>query len=321
MKNRIKLVGALLGACLMLTACTGGAGETRLSFPTAATTGALYPLGASLATVWNEEVEGVKVTSEASGGGVDNLNFLYDGEAQLGFAVTSIMYESFYGTGTFEGRENKDLRVLAGLYYNPNQVVVTKDSSIEKLSDIKGKRFAPGAPGSTTCVEAELHLLAAGLNYPDDFTAEFVGFTESTDLIRNRQLDGAWIMAGIPNAAVTEITGTAGGRLISIDSKIIDKLKENYPWYANYTIPAGTYAGQDEDINTSAIKLALFTTAKLDEDTVYKLTKSFWENVEAIAQTNKALSGVTVEGAVMDLAGLPIHEGALKYYREIGIID
>ena len=84
------------------------------------------------------------------------------------------------------------------------------------------------------------------MNYPDDIDAQYVGFTEASDLLRNKQLDGAWIMAGVPTAAVTEITATAGGKLVPMDEALIEKLQETYPWYAKYTIPAGTYSGQDQ---------------------------------------------------------------------------
>lgn len=152
----------------------------------------------------------VTASATASNGGVENLNCIRDGEAQIGVAVTSIMYESMNGTGVFEGNADPNLRVLAGLYYNPNQVVVSAESGIETLNDLKGKRFAPGSPGGTSEVETNYHLTALGMNYPDDIDAQYVGFTEASDLLRNKQLDGAWIMAGVPTAAVTEITATAG---------------------------------------------------------------------------------------------------------------
>jgi TRAP transporter TAXI family solute receptor len=317
-----KLTALILALCLCaaVSGCSAGQ-KPALSFSPAAPPGALYPLGATLANLWNETLTDVSVTSEASGGGLDNLNFLYDGEADLGFAVTSIMYESYNGTGSFEGRANEKLRVVAGLYYNPNQLVAAKDSGIESMADIAGKRFALGAPGSTTLVESELHLEAAGVAYPDGFTPSYVGFTEAIDLIRNRQLDAAWIMAGVPNAAVTEITSTAGGRLVSIDEDVIDSLMEQYPWYARYTIPAGTYAGQDADVTTTAIKLCLFCSADLDDDIVYELTKTFWEHLDEVMATNAALSAVTAEDAVTALAGLPIHDGAARYYKEIGLLE
>ena len=294
--------------------------KTVINFPTAATTGAVYPLGAAMSNMWNTKLSNVRASAQASAGGIANLNMLADGEAQLGVAVTSIMYESFNGIGSFEGRPNPNLRVMIGLYSNPNQVVVTGNSGIEALTDLAGKRFASGAPGSTTEVETNIHLTTSGVNYPDALKVQYVGFTEAIDLMRNKQLDGAWIMAGIPNAAVTEMLSTAGGKLLNIDENLIGKLQEKYPWYGPYTIPAGTYPGQDSDVLTSAIKITVCTDARVDDDVIYDLTKSFWENFEELKATQAPLKKVNPKDAVKDLAGLPIHEGAARYYREIGLL-
>jgi TRAP transporter TAXI family solute receptor len=294
--------------------------KTVINFPTAATTGAVYPLGSAMSNLWNTKLPNVRASAQASAGGIANLNMLADGEAQLGVAVTSIMYESFNGIGSFEGRANPNLRVMIGLYSNPNQVVVTENSGIDSLTDLEGKRFASGAPGSTTEVETSLHLKASGVNYPDALRVQYVGFTEAIDLMRNKQLDGAWIMAGIPNAAVTEMLSTAGGKLVSLEESLIDTLKAEYPWYGAYTIPAGTYPGQDNDVLTSAIKITVCTDARVDDDVIYDLTKTFWENFEELQETQAPLKKVKLEEAVTDLAGLPIHEGAARYYREIGLL-
>ena len=294
--------------------------KTVINFPTAATTGAVYPLGAAMCNLWNTTLPNVRASAQASAGGIANLNMLADGEAQLGVAVTSIMYESFNGIGSFEGRPNPNLRVMIGLYSNPNQVVVTDNSGIDSLADLAGKRFASGAPGSTTEVETSIHLNTSGISYPDDLKVQYVGFTEAIDLMRNKQLDGAWIMAGIPNAAVTEMLSTAGGKLLNLEDSLIGKLKEKYPWYGAYTIPAGTYPGQDKDVLTSAIKLTICTDARVDDDVIYELTKSFWENFEELKATQAPLKKVNPKDAVKDLAGLPIHEGAARYYREIGLL-
>lgn len=305
---------------MLFSLCACGETGQSLSLSTAATTGALYPIGASCASVWNDKLSGVSVSSQASNGGVENLNLLAAGEVDMGFAVTSILYQSYKGEGGFDGSANPKLRVLAGLYYNPNQVVASGESGITELSQFAGSRFAPGAAGSTTLEECEHHFTAAGIPYPDGMDAQFVGFTEAVDLIRNRQLDGAWIMAGVPNAAVTEVIATAGGHLVSIEESVIDALIAEYPWYAPYTIPAGSYDGQTEDVQTTAIKLCLFASSDMDDDTAYRLVRAFWENIDTIAAANAALKGVSVEGAASDLAGVPLHEGAAKYYRELGII-
>jgi hypothetical protein len=273
-----------------------------------------------MANLWNTKLENVRVSAQASAGGIANLNMIADGEAQLGVAVTSIMYESFHGIGAFEGRPNPNLRVMIGLYANPNQVVVTQNSGINSLADLSGKRFASGAPGSTTEVETSLHLKTSGVNYPDGLRVQYVGFTEAIDLMRNKQLDGAWIMAGIPNAAVTEMLSTAGGKLLSLDMDLIKKLQQAYPWYGAYTIPAGTYPGQTADVLTSAIKITVCTDARVDADVVYDMTKTFWENFEELKATQAPLKQVNPKEAVKDLAGLPLHEGAARYYREIGLL-
>lgn len=290
-----------------------------INIPTAATTGSLYPLGASLSNLWNEKVDGVKVSSQASNGGIDNLNLMQNGEAQVSMGVASIVYQSYNGEAQFKGRANKKLRVIAGLYYNPNQIVVRKSSGIEKITDLKGKKFATGAPGSTTEDESRIHLEQYGLKYPGDIKAQHIGFTESTDLMRNKQLDGAWIMAGVPTAAVTEICTTADGKLVPIDEKLVNKLKEKYPWYSNYVIKKGTYERQKEDINTSAIKMILYTSEDVPEKVVYQMTKSFWENIDELKRNNKSLDGIKVENALKDISKLPVHDGSMKYYNEVGV--
>ena len=325
MKNRkIRLISALCAAVILVAlVCIrvfSPSQATQINFPTAATTGTLYPLGAAFATLWNEKVPGVQVTVQASGGGVDNLNFLREGEAQVSMAVTSVAWQSQHGTDTFEGKPDAKLRILAGLYYNPNQVVATKDSGIEQLSDIAGKRFAPGAPGSTTVGETQAHLTRAGVAYPDGFSAQYVGFNEAIDLMRNRQLDGAWIMAGVPTAAVSEICSTAGGHLVPIDDDVIAALQADYPWYEPFVIPAGTYAGQETDVQTTAIRMVLMASSDLSDEVAYQLVKTLWENMDGLSESFAALKGLSVENAASGVAEIPLHDGAAKYYREIGVL-
>ncbi len=321
--NTLKLLSKalLLSASLTLTLGANFAfAKTNISFPTAATTGALYPLGAGIANIWNTKLNNVNVRVQASNGGVQNLNLLKEGEAQVSFAVTSITYEAFNGLAGFKGREYKDVRILAGLYYNPNQVVALESSKVNTLADFKGKRFAPGAPGSTTEIESRVHFTALGMKYPNDIKTQFVGATEAIDLMRNKQIDGTWIMAGTPTASVTEMSATAGGKLISMTPELIKKMQKQYPWYSAYTIPANTYNNQPNDVLTTAIKMVLIVDASMPEDLVYQLTKTFWENLPAVREAHSVMKNVDVTFATKDLSGIPLHKGSEKYYREIGQI-
>lgn len=309
---------ALLVAAAAMPA--GAAKKIDLSFPTAATTGALYPLGAGIANLWNTKLDNVNARVQASNGGIQNLNLLKSGDAQISFAVSSITYEALHGMRGFKDRAYKDVRILAGLYYNPNQVVARRETGVKSLVDFKGKRFAPGAAGGTTEVESRVHFTAAGLRYPDDIKPQFVGFTESIDLMRNKQLDGAWIMAGMPTAAVTEMCATAGGALVPIDDATIGALQAEYPWYSTFVIPAGTYDNQDSDVRTTAVKMLLLTDASMPEDLIYSLTRTFWEHLPELTKAHAVMKTVTPDMAVKDLAGIPLHPGAEKYYREAGLL-
>ncbi|WP_245864238.1 TAXI family TRAP transporter solute-binding subunit [Fredinandcohnia onubensis] len=332
-KKKGFLVSMMLGAALMLGACGGGesssqegggkegAKQQNLNFPTAGSTGTIYPLGSAMANLWGTEIEGLRVNAQASNGGVDNLNQLKEGEAHISFATSGIIWEAYNGERGFKDRKYEDVRIVAGLYYNPNQFVVREDAGIESVGDLKGKKFAPGSTGSTPEVESSIILPAYGINYPDDINANFVGFTEAIDLMRNKQIDGALIQAGLPTAAVTEMTSTADGKLIGIEPEIRKQLMEEYPWYSEMTIPAGTYENQKEDVDTLAIKMMLIADASVDEETIYQMTKVFWENLDQLETTHAIVKQMEIENAVTELAGIPLHDGAKRYYEEKGLLE
>src|SRR5699024_3252062 len=329
-KKNIFSISILLLLMLAAMGCDSGdddnasgkdSGTIELNFLTASTTGTIYPLGSAMANLWTEEINRVRVNVKASNGGVDNLNLLKDGEAHISFATTGIIWEAYNGERSFTDRKYEDIRIVAGLYYNPNQFVVNKDADIESVGDLKGKRFAPGSVGSTPEVESSIILPEYDINYPDDIKENFVGFTEAIDLMRNNQIDGALIQAGLPTAAVTEMTSTANGKLIGIEPEIRESLMEQYPWYAETTIPSGTYENQDEDIDTLAIKMVLMADASVDDEIIYQLTKVFWENLESLEDTHAIVEQMDVNEATTELADVPIHEGAIRYYEEIGLLE
>ena len=293
--------------------------QVIIKFPTAGASGALYSAGAAITNMWNTTIPFVKASSQASAGGIDNLNQIADGESQVSIAISSNCWQSFNGTDSFEGMANPKLRVIAGLYLNPNQVVVTAKSGISSLADVKGKRFAVAASGSSVEGECRNHFTAAGLNYPDDIRAEYISFTDSAELLGNGQIDGAWIMSGTPASAVSQAL-SSGCRLLDIDENTIGALKAEFPWYVTYTIPAGTYPNQKEDVRTTAIKMVMFCSEELDEETVYMLTKTLWENIGNLGESQISLRNLTPQEAVRDIAGLPLHDGAQRYYREIGVL-
>ena len=312
-----KILAIALGAVLCMNAACAFA--ANINFVTAGTASTFYPISATVVGLWNEAIDGMRAVATPSGGGIDNLNQAYDGEAQIGIANANLVYQAQEGLASFEGYANDNLRIFAGLYINPNQVVVTRESGVNGLADLAGKRISIGAAGATTVDEAIIHLQAVGKGI-DDIRAEYMDTSAAADAMSNRQLDGVWIMAGTPNAAVTQIMTTTDSTLMPITAQEVEALKAEYPWYASCEIPAGTYAGQDEAVATSGVKLTLFITADVDEQTVYQMTKVFWENWDYLTETHAALRKADPKEACNDIAGVAIHDGAARYYREIGLM-
>lgn len=295
---------------LLLTSCNNY--KYKVSMPTAGTGGSLYPLGASIARILNETGE-FKATIEASGGGIDNLNIIYDKGANVSFGVSSIVSMSYEGEGIFKGRENKDLRVIASLYLNPNQVVVLKDKNIDTLADLEGKKFSSGAVGSSTEMEYFYHMDAIGCETENKV---HLGPRESMEEMKLGSMDGVWIMAGAPSAQITEMILTTNSKVLSIPEEEIEKVIAKYPWYEKYTIKKDVYSSE-EDINTTATRMLIYTRSDCDDELVYNFTKVFWENIEELKKENKVLKTVTIEDATKGAGVIPMHEGAMKYYEEV----
>lgn len=325
-----KLACVALAVSMLAGAMAGCGGEkkeaakapekiVKINFPTAGASGALYAVGAAITNNWTKNVPGVQAASQASAGGIANLNMVAANEAQVSIAISSNVLQCLKGTDSFKDHGYKDLKVIGGLYMNPNQVVVTKSSGIKTLADVKGKHFAVAAAGSSVYNECENHFTTVGMKFPEDIKAELIAFGPAADMLQNGTLDGAWIMSGAPAAAVSQAL-TSNCQLVDIDDQTIAALQAKYPWYAKYTIPAKTYPNQDKDIQTSAIKMVMFCRHDLSEDTVYQLTKSFWEHIDELGKAQKNLQGLTPAEAVKDIANLPLHPGAEKYYKEIGVL-
>lgn len=314
-----------LSALLALLFLTFSAGcgpdekSIKINVPTAGASGTLYAIGAAITHMWNEEIPHMRAASQSSPGGMANISMVIDGEADVSMAIAGNVYQAREGIGLFSGQPHKNLCLIAGLYLNPNQVVVSAASDIHELKDMKGKRIAISTAGSSVYGECETHLTAAGLHFPDDIQGENLSLSDALDPLQNGTIDGAWIMAGTPAGPVAQAL-QGGARLLSLDEDMEKKIKKEAPWYTPYTIPRGTYPGQEEDIHTTAVKMVMFTREDMDEDTIYRLTKTLWEHMGELSETHKALRGLTAKNAVKDVAGLPFHPGALRYYKEIGAL-
>jgi TRAP transporter TAXI family solute receptor len=188
------------------------------------------------------------------------------------------------------------------------------DKSIKKVADLKGKTVSIGAPASGVYFNAIDVLEAAGLS-EKDIKPQYQSFADSTDALKDGKIDAAFIVAGAPTPAITELCTTNEAFLVPIDGKVAEKLMKECPFYTEYTVPAKTYPGQDKEVKTVTVKATLIVSASASEEDVYNLTAAIFENIEAITKENSKGAELSIENATSGMT-VPFHKGAAKYFAE-----
>ena len=314
MKKMLAIVLALTMA-VSLAAC-GGSGASKMTMGTGGTSGTYYAFGGVLGQYIKNNA-GIDVTVVSTDGSKANIESIDSGDYQLGTVQSDVMAYAWAGSRSFEanGKINS-FRVVAGLYAEAVQLV-TMNPDIKSVADLKGKSVSIGAPGSGVYFNAMDVLTAAGLS-EDDIKPQYQSFADSTDALKDGKIDAAFIVAGAPTAAITELCTTNSAYLVPIDGDIAAKLMADCAFYTTYVIPAGTYAGQTEDVTTVTVKATLIVAASASEDDVYNLTKAIFDNVDAIAAENGKGKELSIENATSGMAA-PFHAGAAKYFAEKGV--
>ncbi len=312
-----KIIALMLVAVMviMVSACGGSAG-TKMTMGTGGTSGTYYGYGGVLGQYIKNNA-GIGVTVVSTDGSKANIQGIEAGNYQLGTVQSDVMAYAWEGTRSFE-EEGKieSFRVLAGLYAEAVQLV-TMDPEIKSVADLKDKSVSIGAPGSGVYFNAIDVLTAAGLT-ENDIKAQYQSFADSADALKDGKIDAAFIVAGAPTPAITELCTTNSAYLVPIDGEIADKLMADCPFYTTYEIPAGTYQGQEADVTTVTVKATLIVSADASEDDVYNITKAIFDNIEAITAENAKGAELSIENATSGMT-VPFHAGAAKYFAEKGV--
>ena len=318
MKFRKLFTLALAGAlALSLAACSGGsASGTKMTMGTGGSAGTYYGYGGVLGQYISNKA-GIDVTVVATDGSKANIQGIASGDYQLGTVQSDVMAYAWQGTRSFESTGKVDsFRVVAGLYAESVQLV-TMDPNIKSVADLKGRTVSIGAPASGVYFNAIDVLNAAGLT-ENDIKAQYQSFGDSADALKDGKIDAAFIVAGAPTPAITELCTTNSAYLVPIDGAVADAMMAECPFYTTYVIPAGTYPGQDEDVTTVTVKATLIVSASASEDDVYKLTAAIFDNAADIAKENGKGAELSLENATSGMTA-PFHKGAAKYFAEKGI--
>ncbi len=328
---------SLVAATALVTASLATTGQAQeLKFFTIGTGGTAYtyyPVGGVIANAISKPpgsrecgeggscgVDGLIASAVSSRGSVDNVNAILSGLRNSGFAQSDVAYWAYTGTGTMEGKEPaKDLRTIAALFEEHIHLVALKDSGINSVADLKGKRVSLDEPGSGTYVDAKLILEANGLS-ADDLTAEALKGGAASEALRNGKLDAFFVVAGYPTGSLVELASAAAIKLVPIDGAGAEALAAKYGFFSTSTIPDGTYEGIAET-NTVAVGAQWFTSAKEDDELIYNITKAIWndESRKLLDVGHAKGKTITAETALAGV-GVPLHAGAERFYKEAGLL-
>ncbi|QUS41796.1 TAXI family TRAP transporter solute-binding subunit [Tardiphaga alba] len=283
---------------------------------TGGSSGVYYPLGVSIGMVY-ADIPGAKVLVETTDGSVANLMRLQQGTGQVAFALGDALMAGWRGDAQagFAGKLD-GLRVIGALYPNYVQIVATKASGIRSLKDLQGKSLAVGAEKSGTELEARAILKAAGMNFASLGRAEMIPFAESTKRMIDNKLDASLQSAGLGVTSIKELTDNSDTVLVPVSPAVVKKLGAPF---RPATIPADTYRGQPKPVPTASVMNYLVTSASVSDELVYQMTKRLFDAVDGLAVAHRAGHEIKLAAAV-SRSPVPLHPGAVRYYREKGLI-
>jgi len=313
-----RLIRPLLAVAVLAVSGLAFAQQQYINVLTGGTSGVYYPLGVAMSRLIGQAIPDAKVSVQATKASVENLNLLQQGRGELAFTLGDSLSDAWKGNkdAGFPAPLKK-LRAVGGIYSNYIQIVASADSGIKTLADLKGKRISVGAPKSGTELNARAVLKAAGITYGDFAKVEYLPFGESVELMKNRQLDVTLQSAGLGVSSLRDLATSQKIVVVPIPADVIRKIGD--PAYQPATIPANTYEGQDHDVQTAAIQNFLVTREGVSADVVYKMTKAVYENKDALVAAHSAAKGIDKANAVKSLP-VPLHPGAEKYFKEIGVL-
>lgn len=312
----MKRLTALL-LCLVLilglSACAAKA-DSKISFATGGTSGTYYGFCGVISQALNEKLKDkMNLTIESTGASLANMQLIETNQAGLAIVQNDVMDYAYNGTSLFKAPITNFGAVMSCY---PEAVQIVAKTNITSVADLKGKVVSVGVADSGTRFNAEQILGAYDIKF-EDCTINYQSFADSVDSIKNGTIDAAFIVAGAPTTAITELSTTHDFNILTIDDEHIAKLKEQYGFYTEAVVPAGTYSNIKEDIKTVAVMATIIASDKLSEETVYNFLKGLFDNKEEITNGHAKGALIDADTAISGIS-VPFHPGALKYFNEIG---
>lgn len=313
MKKKLCL---LLCLCLLFVTGCGQIGSS-IRFGAADVGGMYYPFASAFTGLVTKDNADYQFEVKTTAGSAANLRLLSGDYIELGIAQNDFIDNAYNGTGIFKGKQYQGYKAIASLYPEACQIVVRADSNITSLNDLQGKTVSIGAEESGTENNAKQILKMSGLT-SELVTMVQLDYTEAADKLASGEIDAFFCTAGVTTSVIEELARSCGIRFLDIDEDCSNKLLKAYPFYSTYTIPAGTYTGQETDVQTLAVQSVLLASDRLSTETVKDLTAALYDHTSDLqyaTSLNLQLDAATATKGIT----IPFHPGAAAYYEEQGI--
>jgi hypothetical protein len=321
MKRTLLLI-VILGLVAHIVATSGYAATELIPFYTPPAGGGAYVLGAGITSVTNKYLPDVKIVHESTTGTMDIVRRMMQRESMkkdcLGVFGTVDAWNAYNGKNEYSGKPFTNLRMIVFVNGTDLYFVVPEKSPIKSYKDVKGKRIGMGGPGSTPANTALFLFEQAGIT-KNDFKPYYFTYKETVEGIQDGSLDGGFVAGGYPIAAYTELSTTHSVRIVPVDETLLKKITSEHPYYYRTVVKAKSYRGVEQDTPIMGFTTAVFTLLNASPEFVYKLIKNLFDHKEDYYGIHHSAKDMTPETALKG-ASVPIHPGAEKYYREIGVI-
>ncbi|WP_418113881.1 TAXI family TRAP transporter solute-binding subunit [Vibrio scophthalmi] len=318
--NKLIQAGAIAAAVM-------GAGAVNaqefITIGTGSVTGVYYPTGGAICKLVNKgrKDHNIRCSVESTGGSIYNVNTIRAGELDFGIVQSDWQYHGYNGTSKFsEQGPYKNLRAMFSLHTEPFNIIARSDAGIENVSDLAGKRVNIGNPGSGD--RATMGVVMDAMGWTNDsfkLASELKGSERSQALCDNK-IDAFVYVVGHPNGSIKEATTSCDAKLIPATGEQIEAIVNANPYYAFSSVPAGMYRGTDQDVNSFGVAATMVTTADVSDETAYNVAKAVFENFDTFKRLHPAFANLKKEDMVKAGLSIPLHPGAVKYYKEVGLL-
>ncbi|MDR0568615.1 MAG: TAXI family TRAP transporter solute-binding subunit [Spirochaetaceae bacterium] len=324
LKKNVAAVAFALAAVVSVYG-SGGKGDaagtqqtpSRIRMATGGNTGTYYAYGSAVGQILNNKTK-MPIIIQSTGASKANIQLIAQGEVELAIVQNDVMDYAYRGVELFNGEKITNFSAMTALYAEVCQIIVSAGAGITSVADLKGKNVSVGDAGSGVEFNARQILEAYGITF-NDIGKQNLSFGASADALRDNKIDAFFCVAGAPTTAVLDLATNKDISVLSIDEEHTAQIVQKYPFYTKFAIPAQTYRGLAQDVQTLAVKATFIVSNKLSEDTVYQLTKTLLESKTEIAQAHAKGAELSPDYAVGGIS-VPFHKGAEKYLREIGAL-